>query len=74
MMHLLRHSAATHLGDQKVQLQLIMAKTRHNIHAEDFGHVTRCDGLGCRVRAERRIFVPVVRTAADRVGAQMCLF
>ena len=25
----LRHSAATHLGDQKVPLQLIMAKTRH---------------------------------------------
>ena len=24
-----RHSAATHLGDQKVSLQLIMAKTRH---------------------------------------------
>ena len=24
-----RHSAATHLGDQKVPLQLIMAKTRH---------------------------------------------
>ena len=23
------HSAATHLGDQKVPLQLIMAKTRH---------------------------------------------
>ena len=27
--HQLRHSAATHLGDQKVPLQLIMAKTRH---------------------------------------------
>ena len=24
-----RHSAATHLGDQKVPLQLITAKTRH---------------------------------------------
>jgi hypothetical protein len=24
-----RHSVATHLGDQKVPLQLIMAKTRH---------------------------------------------
>ena len=28
-LHQLRHSAATHLGDQKVRLQLIMAKTRH---------------------------------------------
>lgn len=27
--HQLRHSAATHLGEQKVPLQLIMAKTRH---------------------------------------------
>jgi integrase len=27
--HQLRHSAATHLGDKKVPLQLIMAKTRH---------------------------------------------
>lgn len=28
-LHQLRHSAATHLGDQGVPLQLIMAKTRH---------------------------------------------
>ena len=28
-LHQLRHSGATHLGDQKVPLQLIMAKTRH---------------------------------------------
>jgi integrase len=28
-LHQLRHSAATHLGDQKVPLQLIMTKTRH---------------------------------------------
>src|SRR5437764_511619 len=28
-LHQLRHSAATHLGGQKVPLQLIMAKTRH---------------------------------------------
>jgi integrase len=28
-LHQLRHSVATHLGDQKVPLQLIMAKTRH---------------------------------------------
>jgi integrase len=28
-LHQLRHSAATHLGDAKVPLQLIMAKTRH---------------------------------------------
>jgi hypothetical protein len=28
-LHQLRHSAATHLGDQKVPLQLITAKTRH---------------------------------------------
>jgi integrase len=28
-LHQLRHSAATHLGDQKVPLHLIMAKTRH---------------------------------------------
>lgn len=28
-LHQLRHSAATHLGDQKVPLQLIMVKTRH---------------------------------------------
>jgi integrase len=28
-LHQLRHSAATHLGNQKVPLQLIMAKTRH---------------------------------------------
>jgi integrase len=28
-LHQLRHSAATHLGDQGVGLQLIMAKTRH---------------------------------------------
>ncbi len=28
-LHQLRHSAATHLGDVKVPLQLIMAKTRH---------------------------------------------
>jgi integrase len=28
-LHQLRHSAATHLGDKKVPLQLIMAKTRH---------------------------------------------
>ena len=28
-LHRLRHFAATHLGDQKVPLQLIMAKTRH---------------------------------------------
>jgi len=28
-LHQLRHSAATHLGDQQVPLQLIMAKTRH---------------------------------------------
>ena len=28
-LHQLRHSAATHLGDQKVPLQLIMAETRH---------------------------------------------
>ena len=28
-LHQLRHSAATHLGDHKVPLQLIMAKTRH---------------------------------------------
>jgi integrase len=28
-LHQLRHSTATHLGDQKVPLQLIMAKTRH---------------------------------------------
>ncbi|MFI9597504.1 tyrosine-type recombinase/integrase [Nonomuraea sp. NPDC052265] len=27
--HQLRHSAATHLGEAKVPLQLIMAKTRH---------------------------------------------
>ena len=28
-LHQFRHSAATHLGDKKVSLQLIMAKTRH---------------------------------------------
>ncbi len=28
-LHQLRHSAATHLGEKKVPLQLIMAKTRH---------------------------------------------
>ena len=28
-LHQLRHSAATHLGDQKVPLQLIRAKTLH---------------------------------------------
>ena len=28
-LHQLRHSAATHLGDQGIPLQLIMAKTRH---------------------------------------------
>ena len=28
-LHQLRHSAATHLGEQHVPLQLIMAKTRH---------------------------------------------
>jgi len=28
-LHQLRHSAATHLGEQQVPLQLIMAKTRH---------------------------------------------
>ncbi len=28
-LHQLRHSAATHLGDKGVPLQLIMAKTRH---------------------------------------------
>lgn len=28
-LHQLRHFAATRLGDQKVPLQLIMAKTRH---------------------------------------------
>jgi integrase len=28
-LHQLRHSAATHLGEQGVPLQLIMAKTRH---------------------------------------------
>jgi len=28
-LHQLRHSVATHLGDKKVPLQLIMAKTRH---------------------------------------------
>jgi integrase len=28
-LHQFRHSAATHLGDKKVPLQLIMAKTRH---------------------------------------------
>ena len=28
-LHQLRHSAATHLGDQEGPLQLIMAKTRH---------------------------------------------
>ncbi|MER6009011.1 tyrosine-type recombinase/integrase [Nonomuraea angiospora] len=28
-MHQLRHSAATHLGDAEVPLQLIMGKTRH---------------------------------------------
>jgi integrase len=28
-LHQLRHSAATHLGDRKVPLQVIMAKTRH---------------------------------------------
>jgi len=28
-LHQLRNSAATHLGDQKVPLQLIMAKPRH---------------------------------------------
>ncbi|WP_285780727.1 hypothetical protein [Microtetraspora sp. NBRC 13810] len=28
-LHQLRHSAATHLGDAEVPLQLIMAKTRH---------------------------------------------
>jgi len=28
-LHQLRHSAATHLGEQKVPLRLIMAKTRH---------------------------------------------
>lgn len=28
-LHQLRHSAATHLGDQHVALQMIMAKTRH---------------------------------------------
>src|SRR5947207_904870 len=28
-LHLLRHSAATHLGEQGIPLQLIMAKTRH---------------------------------------------
>jgi integrase len=28
-LHQLRHSASTHLGDQKVPLQLIMAKARH---------------------------------------------
>ncbi|MEU4580168.1 tyrosine-type recombinase/integrase [Nonomuraea sp. NPDC023979] len=27
--HQLRHSAATHLGDAEVPLQLIMGKTRH---------------------------------------------
>ncbi|MGI5171537.1 tyrosine-type recombinase/integrase [Spirillospora sp. CA-253888] len=27
--HQLRHSAATHLGERQVPLQLIMAKTRH---------------------------------------------
>ncbi len=28
-LHQLRHSAATHLGDQQVALQMIMGKTRH---------------------------------------------
>ncbi|MGV9778756.1 tyrosine-type recombinase/integrase [Streptosporangium sp. NPDC003464] len=28
-LHQLRHSAATHLGDAEVPLQLVMAKTRH---------------------------------------------
>ena len=28
-LHQLRHSAATHLGDKGVPLQLIMSKTRH---------------------------------------------
>ena len=28
-MHQLRHSAATHLGEQGIPLQLIMAKTQH---------------------------------------------
>ena len=28
-LHQLRHSAATHLGEQGIPLQLIMAKTRH---------------------------------------------
>ncbi|MEU7990632.1 tyrosine-type recombinase/integrase [Streptosporangium canum] len=28
-MHQLRHSAATHLGEAEVPLQLIMGKTRH---------------------------------------------
>ena len=28
-LHQLRHSAATHLGEANVGLQLIMAKTRH---------------------------------------------
>jgi len=28
-LHQLRHSAATHLGDKEVPLQLMMAKTRH---------------------------------------------
>jgi integrase len=28
-LHQLRHSAATHLGEAKIPLQLIMAKTRH---------------------------------------------
>ena len=29
-LHQLRHSAATHLGEQGIPLQLIMAKTRHH--------------------------------------------
>src|SRR5439155_24458796 len=36
-LHQLRHSAATHLGEQGIPLQLIMAKTRHATRAP------RCD-------------------------------
>jgi integrase len=47
-LHQLRHSAATHLGDQKVPLQLIMAKTRHKSPRTVMRYVKPGDEAGVR--------------------------
>jgi Phage integrase family len=72
-LHQLRHSAATHLGDQKVPLQLIMAKTRHKSPRTVMRYVKPGDEAVAEVTSllgpsRRTHSTPVGFRLADRSG------